>query len=301
MNCKYVKSLMPRLGFPERSAEYLSEQCKRLKEGYEDYIDSRVKYLEGEDNDKLNEVQIQLKLIAEKMGIHSYTLDLIYMLLGCESLEKRYKAAGYSEELFIDTMKDLTYKLKECEEVEGVIGIFTFGWFYDYYRLKRFYLGRFQFEFKPFLSKIYSVNGYTVKEGEQVLNIHIPSNGISLTDEVRMSAYKAAYEFYKNDFPGGYIPMVCSSWLLFSENDVIFPENSNMLKFKQDFAILNSVEWEGFAHKWRVFGCRDENTPYEELPENNSLQRSMKKWIVSGKKHGGGYGVFFFDGEKIVK
>ena len=39
----------------------------------------------------------------------------------------------------------------------------------------------------------------TVKEGDKVLNIHIPSNGIPLTDEVRLNAYREAYEFYKKE------------------------------------------------------------------------------------------------------
>ena len=301
MNCEYVKSLMGRLEFPSSSIDYLSLQCDRLKEGYEDYIDSRLKYFDEVDNEKLMEVQAQLKFIAEQMGISSYTLDLIFLLCGCEILEKKFYEKGYSEKLFLDTMMDLRYKLKECQDVEGVEGVFTYSWFIDYFRLGRFYLGRYQFEFIPFHHKIFSVDGYTVKEGDRVLNIHIPSNGIPLTDEVRLNAYREAYEFYKKDFPQGYIPIVCNSWLLYPDNDLIFPENSNILKFKQDFAIVNFCEWEGFANQWRVFGTRDGTVDYKDLPENSSLQRNIKKWLVSGKKLGGGNGVFFFDGEKIIK
>jgi len=301
LNCKYVNSLMLRLEFPSEHIGYLSDVCARLRDGYAKFVDSRLPLLFESDNDKLTEVQTQLKYIAEEMDVNPYTLDLLFLLCGCEELEKKYYTAGYSEKLFLDTMKDLKYKLDECLEVEGVAGVFTYGWFLDYYRMKRFYLGRFQFEFIEFPKYVYSVNGYSVCKGEKVLNMHIPSNGISLTDEVRLGAYKEAYEFFKKDFPKGYIPMCCNSWLLYPENEKIFPENSNLLKFMHDFAIVDGGDWDGFAVQWRVFGIKEGEIPYEDLPENSSLQRAMKKWIVVNRHHGTGHGIFFFDGEKIIK
>lgn len=301
MNCKYVNSLMLRLEFPSEHIGYLSDVCARLRDGYAKFVDSRLPLLFESDNDKLTEVQTQLKYIAEEMDVNPYTLDLLFLLCGCEELEKKYYTAGYSEKLFLDTMKDLKYKLDECLEVEGVAGVFTYGWFLDYYRMKRFYLGRFQFEFIEFPKFAFSVNGYTVRKGEKVLNMHIPSNGISLTDEVRLGAYKEAYEFFKKDFPKGYIPMCCNSWLLYPENEKIFPENSNLLKFMHDFAIVDGGDLDGFAVQWRVFGIKEGEIPYEDLPENSSLQRAMKKWIVVNRHHGTGQGIFFFDGEKIIR
>ena len=301
MNCKYVNSLMLRLEFPSEHIGYLSDVCARLRDGYAKFVDSRLPLLFESDNDKLTEVQTQLKYIAEEMDVNPYTLDLLFLLCGCEELEKKYYTAGYGEKLFLDTMKDLKYKLDECLEVEGVAGVFTYGWFLDYYRMKRFYLGRFQFEFIEFPKFAFSVNGYTVRKGEKVLNMHIPSNGISLTDEVRLGAYKEAYEFFKKDFPKGYIPMYCNSWLLYPENEKIFPENSNLLKFMHDFAIVDGGDLDGFAVQWRVFGIKEGEIPYEDLPENSSLQRAMKKWIVVNRHHGAGHGIFFFDGEKIIK
>jgi hypothetical protein len=55
-----------------------------------------------------------------------------------------------------------------------------------------------------------------------------------------------------------------------------------------------------FNNAWRVFGKDSDKAP-DELPQNTSLQKAYAKHLMAGGKTGSGYGVFFFDGEKIIQ
>ena len=51
---------------------------------------------------------------------------------------------------------------------------------------------------------------------------------------------------------------------------------------------------------WRIFG-KDAGLPAEQLPRDTGLRRAYADWIQKGGNVGGGYGILFFDGEKIIK
>ncbi len=86
----------------------------------------------------------------------------------------------------------------------SVPGIFVAGRNDGMLRMTRFAHGWLQFENAPFTHKGGCVTkcGYKIEENSTVINFHIPSSGISLTDEVRLDSYKQAYKFYKDCFDG---------------------------------------------------------------------------------------------------
>ena len=45
---------------------------------------------------------------------------------------------------------------------------------------------------------------------------------------------------------------------------------------------------------------RQDKLPYNELPEDTSLKRAYKNWLIEKNETGGGVGVIVFDGEKII-
>lgn len=47
---------------------------------------------------------------------------------------------------------------------------------------------------------------------------------------------------------------VCGSWLLYEGHREFLPENSNILRFMDDFDIIRSADKEKFGDGWRVFG-----------------------------------------------
>ena len=132
-----------------------------------------------------------------------------------------------------------------------------------------------------------------------MLNIHIPSNGQSLSDEVRLDSYKRAKEFFFPDAKGP-IPFICSSWLLWPEYEGCLPKGSNIVRFRHDFTIVDAKADEDFSDGWRIFGAAAKKE-VSEWPRDTSLRRALAEFTENGGRHGSGYGLFFFDGEKIVK
>lgn len=239
--------------------------------------------------------------ISSEFGENVFTLNLVFLLNNTEELFNRYKKEGISEEIYWDTMEDLRCKLFECMECEGVPGLFVPGWYNGFFKMKRFALGRFQYEVSDFEYEggYTTKNGHFLKDGSDIINFHIPSSGVSLTDEVRFDSYKRAFNFYKHMFGGDKIVMCCNSWLLYPEQERFLPENSNILRFLRDFEIVFSKTKDDFGDAWRVFG-RYADLPPEKLPRDTALRKAYADWILAGNSTGAGFGVIVFDGEKII-
>lgn len=233
-------------------------------------------------------------------GLHRHVVDFLFLALASERLRENYRAAGLPDELFWDTIADLKFKLIECHDVYGIWGTFVASWYPWFYTMHRFKLGRLQYEAVHFSGDTpVTVGGYTVKPGDTVYNMHIPSCG-SLNRAARIESYKKAYEFYKKDLDGKPMVFRCHSWLLFPKNREILPETLNMVDFIGDFYIYDSEEYDVFHDKWRVF-AKDFEKPNSELPEDTTQRRCFKKWLLDGKKTGAGAGIFIYDGEKFTK
>jgi hypothetical protein len=253
-----------------------------------------------------NELDIKIALaavaeIAEEFGENVFTLNFVFLLNNTEELFKRYKEQGISEEIYWRTMDDLRCKLLECKECEGVYGSFVPSWFNGFFRMTRFALGRFQYEMSEFNCEggYTTRSGHFLEHGSPIVNFHIPSSGISLTDDVRFDSYRRAFDFFKDKFNGGPVVFCCGSWLLYSAHEKFLPKSSNILRFMHDFEIVRSKETDEFNNAWRVFG-RYADLPYNQLPRDTSLRKAYADWLEAGNKAGDGYGVIIFDGEKII-
>lgn len=300
---EFYKTLVEKIEIPEEAKNEFDSLTKKLDEDLQfgrevDKLIMRFMFPKAHDIRRFLE---KLSLLATKYSVDENTLHFVFLLLASETLYKRYKKQGISDDVFYNTIKDLKYKLMECIECKGYNGTFVPHWFEGFYRLERFALGRFQYEHTETDREIITPNGVKIKKGTKVLFLHIPSSGISLSEEVRMDSYKKAYEFYKDTafVKNGRIIFVCHSWLLYKEHYKFLPKESNILKFMNDFYIYDGFISDTKEDLWRIFG-KDENLPYNELPEDTSLKRAYKKWLLDGKELGGGVGVIVFDGEKII-
>ena len=233
-------------------------------------------------------------------GLHRHTVEFLFLVAACARLRADYKTSGLSDALFWDTIADLKYKLIECRDVYGIWGTFVAFWHPWFYTMRRFKLGRLQYEAIPFKNGApVTLGGYTVQPGDTVYNMHIPSCG-PLNREVRFASYKKAYEFYKKDLGGKPMVFVCHSWLLYPGNREILPETLNMVDFLNDFYIYESQADDVFHDKWRVFG-KDFEKPDSELPAETSQRSCFKRWLLAGKKTGSGAGIFLYDGENFIR
>ena len=130
-----------------------------------------------------------------------------------------------------------------------------------------------------------------------MLNCHIPSSG-PLTPEAVLDSLKRAYSFYADVQKEGILPVVCHSWLLYPPHYELFGKNTKA--FYDLFTVLRQDVSAENGDFWRVF-----NRPFSEdiltdLPEDTSLRRGFKQFLLAGNKMGSGYGVLLFDGERVL-
>ncbi len=240
------------------------------------------------------------KSAAELSSEHGYTLQLIFWLYLVPHMEENYKKHGIDMEIFSDTVADISYKIKECKDFHGVVGVFT-AWFFIEQELKLFALGRLQYDLRIYDSEDYRFGDYTLTKGDTVYSCHIPSSG-PLKEEACIASFKKAYEFFGGaKLKSGILPIHCQSWLIYPPYiEKVYDENSNLKKFGQMFDIIKQIDkGNEFGDCWHVF-----NKPYtgtsEGLPDDNSLRRNMIKYIDNYGVFGLGEGIILFDGEKIV-
>ncbi len=231
---------------------------------------------------------------------HIFTVHLLYYICLSKALRTEYQKAGIAESVYVDSMADLFIKLQECRDVYGINGSFVAGWFFGFFRLSRFTLGRMQYEIIPFWGhEDYSKQGHILHPKDPVINIHIPKGG-RLSREVRMESYQRAADFFQNQFEAGKpIPFVCSSWLIYPEQKNFLPPTSNLLSFMEDFDILMTKEGEGYQFAWRLFDRWYNGNP-KTLPRNNSLRRAYADRMAAGLPAGTGYGVFFYQNGTVL-
>ena len=293
---------MEKIGFPEEARACFSAVLKRLDDEPENgfvFDEIHHDYLYPTAHE-LNTALDRLTALAQSMGVNPYTMHMTFLVCCAEITLLRYRERGVDESIFWDTMDDFRCKLLECKECQNVWGTFVAGWNGGFFELNRFALGRFQFEYSEFNRDPVTLrDGTVLNKGDRVIGFHIPSSGVPLTDENRYASYKKAYEFFKDEFNGGPVIFMCGSWLLYEGHREFLPKNLNILRFMDDFEIIESRDKENFDDAWRVFGRYADEEP-ENLPTDTSLRRAYAERLKAGKPTGYGVGLIVFDGEKIL-
>ena len=250
-------------------------------------------YMQQENRTERKSFLEKAKALSD--DISQYMLYLLFWLHCALMLKKDYDQLGISEDVYINSMKDIAYKIRECKAVHGVCGVFV-DWFSCFFCLRTFGLGRLEYEISTYSYDDYSVDGYTLKAGDRVYNCHIPSAG-KLTQELVYDSLNKAYQFFKKDLRGNILPVVCNSWLLYppyAKN--VFPPKSNLVRFTQNFDIIKSTSNSHFHDCWRVFYKMYEDRA-SGLPAETTLQRNFIQYMENGGDFGGGFGVLLYDGE----
>ena len=240
---------------------------------------------------------------SEEYGIHEYTLKFLFAMRCLPYLREQYRQTeGYTEEMFWQNADDLRCKLDECIDMFGIYGSSCGGWFGDMLTMKRVALGRFQY-----MPVVHNDEGFTtpsgrrVEKGDFVGEIHIPSSGVPLTEEVRNDSYRKAWEFFSKLNGKNKVVLRCSSWILYEGQKEFLPEKSNLRGFIDDFHITNTFETPDFHDSWRLFG-KSSQKPLEEWDEKTSLQKAYKKHLLEGKFAGESRGFIIMEnGVNVTK
>ena len=139
---------------------------------------------------------------------------------------------------------------------------------------------------------------------EQVLRYFGPERFIYGTDFpiFRMKSRRTVENgVYINEIPQGQFPAEAIRGdshmreIPYPEAEKILPAHSNIRGFMADYDIIRSkVDEEGDYHNmWRLFDM-DFTGDFNDYPEDSSLRRAYKKFLLDGNRTGSGYGVFFY-------
>lgn len=241
-----------------------------------------------------------LDLVSEKTTVNRQTLHLLFYICQTEYLKECYQKAGISLSIYEDSIYDLKCKMFECYELYGVWGCRVSPWLDAFFTLKRFALGRMQYDVRYCEDDLILECGKKIKTGEKVLAVHIPVSDKPFSRENRLDSYKKAYNFFKEQFPDGVIPFCVTSWLLFPENKKILPKTSNIIEFMSEFTIVKSGTYQNYNELWRIFGKQYDGNA-KTLPRKTSLQCAYADWVAQGQQTGFGTGCFLYDGKTFTK
>ena len=287
-----MKFLCNKIGLPREASEYIYSVYNGIthnKNAYESLMRAKVSFLSQGSKEYISCID----KIHDETGVHIYTVNLILVLVCAKTAKARYEEKGYPEDVYFDTMTDIGFKVTECRKMYNVWGVSALEWYRGIFSLRTFKLGRLEFAFLP-----YPYDSYKdyVKKGENVFSCHIPSAG-PLTPESVIDSLKRAYKFFGCTDK---LVVYCHSWLIYPAHYELFPNGSNLRAFYDLFDIIAEEQENDNRNLWRIF-YKPNDTPYDELPENTTLQRNFKKYLKDGSYIGVGVGMLIFDGEKIVK
>ncbi|MBQ2719072.1 MAG: hypothetical protein IJF73_03285 [Clostridia bacterium] len=242
-----------------------------------------------------DEVLVRMRPYCEAAGVHEYTAAALYVLANFLFQREEYVAA-YGEEIFLDSARDLLYKVRELETADGITGTCSLNWFFNFLRRELFALGRLEFHVVGFNYPALTIGEHTIRKGDPVIKVHIPSSG-RMTGEECLDAYRRAYRHFRHRFSDDVIPFICYTWLLDPEISEKMPDGG-IAQFASAYTTFDSIVHEDDDDIWRVFGKR--YTDYSLLPRGNRLQRLLADRLQAGGHFVSGRGAFFHDGESVV-
>lgn len=286
---------MGEIGFDKEAIEALCADLDRL------YADSEARslmtecvslYEENIDRD-YKVLRDMADKAADLVGVHRYSAEMLMYISLSKHLRELYREKGISDRIWYDSMSDLKWKLWECKAVKGIWGSFADVWYYKFFDMTRFALGRLQFETRT-VNNEYTVGGREIRKGMKAIGMHIPRTLTPLTKESRIDAYRQAAETFREEFGDQSIIFVCHSWLLSREIPEMLNEGANLKGFINDFTIVEyeTADEGDYSEAWRLFDM-DYTGDLDDYPEDSSLRRRYKEYLKNGGRMGCGLGFFF--------
>ena len=119
--------------------------------------------------------------------------------------------------------------------------------------------------------------------GMSVLKVHIPYGG-KLDKEICRKSYERAREIFKKLYPEySFSAFMLECWMLSPELCDILPKESNIISFSEPYTIYpvrNSAE-DALLYVYNLENKTPADIDIPSLPENNSLQRGVKRKLES--------------------
>ena len=175
-------------------------------------------------------------------------------------------------EVFIDTMKCFTRFVQEYFQSYGAYGFDRGFWTTRQINARLFRLGELEYEL--------------LQEGDnRSVALHIPSD-CRLESALLNESIDRAKEFLAAYFPEWQdAPMTCESWLLSPALKELLPPDSRILRFQRAFDLIPGADDEREAVLQWVYHLappQQRGISLNDLPEDTSLQRNMKRFLLCG-------------------
>lgn len=223
--------------------------------------------------------------ISDAITIDSYDLNcqdgtrnLLSYLYLCESTSKIYSELGISEEILVDTLKDIVTWTKTYSNIKNYLYLGEIGWLSRHLKGKIFKLGRLQFCLGTNHGESKEDNLFN---GDNVIEIHIPE-GEKLTIEESKKSLDMARAFFEKFFPSyKYEYFTCHSWLLDDTLKKYLNENSNILKFASMFKIIDKNESYNLIKYIFTWDTTVINLPYKLSASN--FANNVKSAVLKGE------------------
>lgn len=226
-----------------------------------------------QDRNTREEGRLELKNI---LGEDRDGIKILACMLYCAAeCYTKYEQLGISDKIFADTMKCFTRFISEHYESYGYYAFDRDWWTTRQISLQLFRIGQLEYELG-------------VVDGKKTVKLHIPSDA-DITQEKCDESLREAKKLIETKFSDyAKCEWTCCSWLLSPALKKLLTVNSNILRFQKRFRILSCNEDEDEFLEW-VYKRKD--YPLNELPENTTLQRNMKIYLLSGGKVGDAFGI----------
>lgn len=211
-------------------------------------------------------------------------MPLIVLFSGLESLKRFYYENNIPDKVLLDTLFDINRNMDEIMARNGGFEIesWIFSWLIKHFTARLFHLGRLQFEAVRF-----DEDNTLLKNGDYVLNVHIPAGGKLAHDEIILS-YKLAAEFFAELMPDiVFKGFMCESWMLSPQLKDILPSSSNLVQFLSDYKLFGTDSGDESFYTY-IFVKKPEDL--RALSEKTALQRAVKAHLLSGGKIEAGRG-----------
>lgn len=224
-------------------------------------------------------------------------LLLAASLLLAQRVYEKYREKNIPDEIFYDTMSDITVWVNTLKREENVDGLKNIGWLYNHFKFELFKIGRLQYQFfkTNYLASgvpLLKFSQMTIKNHRPVLNIHIPE-GEPLSFDKCKDSINSAKEFFGKYFSEyKFDGFLCDSWLLDPNNALFMDKNKNIVKFADLFDTVIRTKRNNFEIVKRLWGKEIKSAKdITDFPEINDLQKRTKAYILSGGKTGNGCGT----------
>ena len=226
---------------------------------------------------------------ADAQGVAVEEMILYLYIRMSERTQQKYRAMGIPEDVFFNTMFDITVSCRICHRQTGIYGINPViyrWWLRLHLDCRLFWLGRLQFELSESLWDA-RLEQLHVKPGDPCLKVHIPEEE-ELTQAACEESFRLARAFFAKYFSMKPCVFFCRSWLIDPWLQDALPESSRIVGFQKLFHILGSENDPDAVVRW-VFPTRLENP--KDYPQDTMLRRAVRERLLKGLPMGLGLGI----------